>query len=232
MGEKKHLQLDRGFFGRRSGKPLTIRQVELMGGLLDDLAIDITEPPPDNLKTIFSIDVHAVWLESGFGGGEHLVHRAIENPDIGFIGIEPFRNGMAKALQEIEKAKLKNIRLYNEEAGPFLDWLPDKALDGFYLLYPDPWPKKRHFKRRFVNRRNLDRIARVLKAGSEFRFASDIDSYVEWTLEHCADHPDFNWLNGAQTNSRKPWMNWPGTRYEEKALREARVPRYLTFRRF
>lgn len=225
------LQLARGFFGRRAGKSLNEHQAELMGDFLGQLRIDTERPPPGSLAQIFPANVMQIWMESGFGGGEHLVHRARENPTFGFIGVEPFRNGMAKALAAVDAAELHNIRLHDAEAGHLLDWLPEASLDGFYLLYPDPWPKKRHFKRRFVNGANLDRIARVLKPEAELRIASDIDSYVEWTLAHCAAHPAFEWLDGSEENSLRPWANWPGTRYEAKAVREGRRPRYLTFRR-
>lgn len=231
MSNKTGEQLVRGFFGRRSGKSLKGRQAELMESFRQRLMIDINGKTPASLIDLFDETVQSIWLEIGFGGGEHLVHRAAENPDTGYIGIEPFRNGMAKALVAIEDAGLSNIRIYDEEAGPFLDWLPQKSLDGIYLLYPDPWPKTRHFKRRFINETNLDRIARALKTDHEFRFASDIDSYVEWTVEHCAAHPTFEWLNGSQEHSLQAWENWPGTRYEAKALREGRLPRYLSFQR-
>lgn len=224
-------RLKRGFYGRRAGKGLRGRQAELMGDYDEHpLTLSISKPCPQDVKSLFATKVSSVWLESGFGGGEHLVHRAKENPDIGFIGIEPFRNGMARALQMIEEEGLQNIRLYNDEGGPFLDWLPASSLSGYYLLYPDPWPKKRHFKRRFVNTENLKRIQRALIGGSEFRCASDIDSYVEWTIEHCAENSAFNWLNGSEENALTPWDNWPSTRYEAKALREGRTPRYLTFK--
>ena len=224
-------QLKRGFYGRRAGKGLRGRQAELMDDYsTHPLTLSIEEPCPQDLTALFDVPVSSVWLESGFGGGEHLVHRAKENPETGFIGIEPFRNGMARALQNIEEEGLQNIRLYNDEGGPFLDWLPASSLSGYYLLYPDPWHKKRHFKRRFVNKQNLERIERVLIEGAEFRCASDIDAYVEWTVEHCADNPAFKWLNGSEEKSLTPWDNWPSTRYEAKALREGRIPRYLTFK--
>lgn len=237
ISKKNHIpmghgdQLARGFFGRRVGKALNDRQAVLMGDYLDHLKIDTEVAAPSSLSDLFDANVSLIWMESGFGGGEHLVHRARENPQTGFIGVEPFRNGMAKALVSIEEAELKNIRVYDEEAGALLDWLPVQSLDGFYLLYPDPWPKTRHFKRRFINQVNLDRIARVLKPETEFRVASDIDAYVEWTLEHCAAHSAFTWLDGVEDKALKPWANWPGTRYEAKAIREGRVPRYLTFKR-
>lgn len=224
-------QLARGFFGRRAGKTLTKRQAALMADLLPRIGLDIDAPAPLDLHGLFEHPVGKIWLESGFGGGEHLIHRALQNPGTGFIGIEPFRNGMAKALVDIDERGLQNIRLYAEEAGALLDWLPPASLDGFYLLYPDPWPKPRHFKRRFINRDNLERIARVLKPGADFRLASDIDSYVEWAVDQCAAHGAFRLVNMSAETALEPWDGWPGTRYEEKALREGRCPRYLTFER-
>ena len=219
------------FFGRRVGKPLSSRRAALMETHLPRLQIDLDRAPPAILTDLFDGPVRAVWLEVGFGGGEHLLHRAREHPDIGFIGVEPFVGSMAKAVAAIVEQDLKNIRLYADDAVNVLDWLPPASLDGAYQLYPDPWPKRRHWKRRFVNAENLDRYARVLKPGAEFRFASDIDTYVDWTLHHCRDHPAFDWQAETAADWRIPWKGWPGTRYEAKAIREGRVPRYLTFRR-
>lgn len=230
MSDGSEKPSDRGFYGRRAGKTLTGRQAELVKDRLHQLLLNSTQPPPQDLTQLFSAPVTSIWFESGFGGGEHLIFRALENPAAGFIGVEPFKNGMAKVLVGIEDAGLSNVRLYDEETGPLLDWLPENSLDGFYLLYPDPWPKMRHFKRRFINQRNLTRIARVLKPGAELRVASDIDSYIKWTLEHCAEHPAIELVNESEGAMLKPWPNWPGTRYEAKAIREGRLPRYLTFR--
>jgi tRNA (guanine-N7-)-methyltransferase len=145
--------------------------------------------------------------------------------------VEPFVNGMAKLMLALETAPLDNLRVHDDDATRLLDWLPDASLSGIDLFYPDPWPKKRHFKRRFVNRANLDRFARVMKPGAPFRFASDIDSYVDWTLLHCRDHPAFAWQAETAADWREPYEGWPGTRYEAKALREGRRPAYLSFRR-
>ena len=219
------------FYGRRKGKPLGPRRSALMENELPRLGLDLTAPPPDDLAGLFAVPVREVWLEVGFGGGEHLLHRARENPDVGFIGVEPFVGSMAKAVSAVVSGGIKNIRLHDDDAVYVLDWLPEASLDLAYQLYPDPWPKKRHWKRRFINSGNLDRYARVLKPGAEFRFASDIDTYVDWTLRHCHDHAAFEWMAECADDWRRPWAGWPGTRYEEKALREGRVPRYLTFRR-
>src|SRR6185436_8291109 len=153
----------------------------LMNTLLPQLAIDLSKPTPADLRTLFG-GVDDVRLESGFGGGEHLIAEAAQHPRSGFIGIEPFVNGMAKALAAIEERKLENIRLYHGDATEMLAWLPAASLVRFDLLYPDPWPKRRHWKRRFVQDGSVAAIARIVKAGGEFRFASDIADYVAWTL--------------------------------------------------
>lgn len=219
------------FFGRRKGKPLSSRRTGLMETELPRLRLNLDEAPPPDPADLFEAPVREVWLEVGFGGGEHLLHRARENPDIGLIGVEPFIGSMAKAVNAVVSEDIANVRLYDDDAVNVLDWLPEGSIDLAYQLYPDPWPKKRHWKRRFINQQNLDRYARVLKPGAEFRFASDIDTYVDWTLRHCHDHPSFEWSADSADDWRKPWANWPGTRYEAKALREGRIPRYLTFRR-
>lgn len=222
---------DGSFYGRRMGKPLTPRQRLLMDSDMPRLRPDLGQPAPANLTALFDAPVDEVWLEVGFGGGEHLIHRAVENPRVGFIGVEPFVTSMAKALSEVVDRGLGNVRLYDDDAIKLLDWLPEASLSRAYQLYPDPWPKKRHWKRRFINPQNLDRYARALKPGSDFRFASDIDTYVDWALRHIRDHEAFDWTAETADDWRLPWPTWPGTRYEAKAFREGRVPRYLTFRR-
>lgn len=219
------------FFGRRKGKPLSPRREALMENELPRLALDPNAPPPADPKDLFEGNVADVCLEVGFGGGEHLLHRARTNPQTGFIGVEPFVGSMAKAVAAVVDEGLVNVRLYDDDAVNVLDWLPEASLDLAYQLYPDPWPKKRHWKRRFINEENLDRYARVLKPGSEFRFASDIDTYIDWTLRHCRNHPRFEWLAETASDWKTPWQGWPGTRYEAKAIREGRTGRYLTFRR-
>lgn len=219
------------FFGRRKGKPLSATRTALVASELPRLSLDLNVQAPRSLAELFDKPVTEVWLEIGFGAGTHLLHRARENPETGYIGIEPFVGSMAKMVTAVTDEGLRNIRLYDDDAIHVLDWLPKGKLDGVYQLYPDPWPKKRHWKRRFINVQNLDRYARVLKPGAEFRFSSDIDTYVDWTLLHCKAHEAFNWTAEGALDWREPWTGWPGTHYEAKALREGRVPRYLTFRR-
>jgi tRNA (guanine-N7-)-methyltransferase len=218
------------FFGRRKGHALKPRQAALMGTLLPRLSLDLSSPAPADLRALFH-GVDDVRLESGFGGGEHLIAEAERHPRTGFIGIEPFINGMAKALAAIEERKLENIRLHHGDATDMLAWLPAASLVRFDLLYPDPWPKRRHWKRRFVQDASVAAIARVVRPGGEFRFASDIADYVAWTLTRLMRSPDFTWTAEQADDWRKPWNGWSGTRYEAKAKREGRVPCYLIFRR-
>jgi len=218
-------------WGRRKGKPLSARRLMLMRQRLPDLAIDIDKAAPARLESLFAAAVSGVCLEIGFGSGEHLIHEAQSRPGIGFIGIEPFLNGLAKAVAVIADLGLDNVRLFGGDAGVLLDWLPPDSLVRIDLLYPDPWPKKRHWKRRFVNHENLARFSRVLASGGSFRFVSDIDSYVAWTLALCLTRPDFDWMAVRADDWRKPFPVWSGTRYEAKALTAGRQPTYLEFRR-
>ena len=202
-----------------------------MRRLLPDLLIDLSAPASVDLAALFPHAPQGVILEIGFGGGEHLLAHAGRRPEVGFIGVEPFVNSMAKLVTALDATPLPNIRLYDDDATQLLDWLPDASLNQIDLLYPDPWPKKKHLKRRFVNATNLDRFARVLKPGGTFRFASDIDTYVNWTLQHIDRHPAFAWTARRADDWRTPFSHWPGTRYEAKALGEGRTPAYLTFHR-
>jgi len=218
-------------YGRRKGKPLSPRRAALMVSQFPKLAIDTPKPPPADLATLFAHAPARVRLEIGFGGGEHLLAAARREPDVGFIGVEPFLNGMATAVAGIVDGGLKNVRLFAGEASVLLDWLPDRSLDSVDVLYPDPWPKKRHWKRRFISDENLDRLACVLKSGGDLRFASDIPSYVEWTLAHILRRSDFAWTAERAADWTSPFPDWPGTRYESKALAAGRAPTYLAFRR-
>lgn len=218
-------------WGRRKGKPLSAHRRALLDRWLPVLAIDTAKPAPANLGALFPVPVSEACLEIGFGGGEHLLHEARSRPGTGFIGVEPFLNGLAKAVAGIAELGIENVRLFPGDAVALLDWLPAASLTRIDLLYPDPWPKKRHWKRRLVSQENLDRFARTLIPGGSFRVASDIDSYIDWTLRHCLGRPDFDWTAERADDWRKPFRGWPGTRYEAKALAAGRRPTYLDFRR-
>jgi tRNA (guanine-N7-)-methyltransferase len=218
------------FFGRRQGHKLSPRQAGLLETVLPRLALDLTTPPGD-LPGLFAGPVDSVRLEIGFGGGEYLVAEAQRQPRTGFIGIEPFVNGMAKALSAIEARKLDNIRLHHGDAADVVRWLPSAALAGVDLVYPDPWRKRRHWKRRFVQDASLAAIARLLRPAGEFRFVTDIPDYAAWTLERGLRSPDLIWTAERADDWRLPWQGFTGTRYEAKAKREDRHPCYLIFRR-
>ena len=218
------------FFGRRKGHALKPRQAALIETLLPRLALDLTVPAPHDLRTLFDAAAQ-MRLESGFGGGEHLVAEAERSPDTGFIGIEPFINGMAKILASISDRGLRNIRLHHGDATDVLAWLPDEGLARFDLLYPDPWPKRRHWKRRFVQAGSVAQIARIVRPGGEFRFVTDWPDYAAWTLRHLAHARDFEWTAECADDWRLPWSGFTSTRYESKAKREGRSPCYLIFRR-
>lgn len=232
IGGARKSRATEAFFGRRKGKALRANQERLVHGPLDALRLDLANPAPADLTALFPAAVTAIRLEIGFGGGEHLIHRARTHPGTGFIGVEPFVNSMAKLLASIEASGVRNIRLHDDDAVQVLDWLPDASVDHIDLLYPDPWPKKKHWKRRFVSDVNLKRFHRVLKPGGFFCFASDIDSYINWTLQHADRHGGFDWTARNAADWLTPFADWPGTRYEAKARREGRSSAYLTFRKF
>ena len=218
------------FFGRRKGKPLKPEQARVIAELLPRLRLDAAALPAD-LAQVFPYPVSEVRLEIGFGGAEHLLAAAKAAPQIGFIGAEPFLNGIAKGLLGIEANGLRNVRLWNEDVRPLIDRLPAASLAWVYLYYPDPWPKRRHWKRRFVVDENVARLARVLRPGGLFRFATDWADYAAWTLSHLRRSPEFRWTPRAPSAWLEPWPDWLRTRYETKAIREGRVPSYLEFER-
>lgn len=221
----------RAFFGRRKGHTLKPRQAALFDTLLPKLHLDLARPPPADLRTLFPNAADELRLEIGFGGAEHLVAQAQAHPNVGFIGTDAFLNGVAKALVAIDADKLCNIRLYFGDASELLDWLPAGALTRIDLLYPDPWPKRRHWKRRFIQDASLNRLARLLKPGGELRFATDIADYAVYALARVLRSRDFIWTAECADDWRKAWPDFSGTRYEAKAKREGRTPAYFIFRR-
>jgi tRNA (guanine-N7-)-methyltransferase len=220
----------RAFFGRRKGHRLKPQQAVLLETLLPRLALDLDTRPPA-LTSLFESAVREMRVEIGFGGGEHLIAEAERHPQCGFIGVEPFANGMAKALSAIAARGLANIRLHFGDAIHVLDWLPSSSIVGLDLLYPDPWPKRRHWKRRFVQDATVAAVARVLKPRGTFRFVTDWPDYAAWTLQHLMRSRDFEWTAERADDWRLPWPGFTATRYEAKAKREGRVPCYLIFRR-
>ena len=221
----------RAFFGRHKRHALKPRQAALVETLLPRLGLDLAKTAPADPHTLFPHSVDEVRLEIGFGGGEHLVAQAAANRSVGYIGTDAFLNGVAKALVAIDEHRLDNIRLFSGDASELIDWLPGASLARIDLLYPDPWPKRRHWKRRFVQDDNLKRLARLLKSGGEFRFATDIPGYAEYVLMRILRSGDFVWTAARADDWRKPWPGFVRTRYEAKAIREGRTPAYFIFRK-
>lgn len=219
------------FFGRRKGHKLRPHHASLIEDLLPRLALDISAPAPATLTALFPAGTSAVRLEIGFGGGEHLLAEAIAFPTTGFIGCEPYVNGMAKILAQIEARNLTNIRLFAGDAGELLAWVPPQSLARIDLIHPDPWPKRRHWKRRFVQDTTIAAMARALTPQGEFRFVCDIDDYTSWTLWHMQNSSDFTWLAEHADDWRAPWPGYTMTRYGAKATREGRKASYLRFQR-
>jgi tRNA (guanine-N7-)-methyltransferase len=219
------------FFGRRKGHKLRAHQADLVAHLLPRLALDISGPAPSDIADLFNPPVREIRLEIGFGGGEHLAAEARAQGETGFIGCEPYVNGMAKILAQIESHDIRNIRLFAGDAAELLAWLPARQLTRIDLIHPDPWPKRRHWKRRFVQDATVAAMARVVTNGGEFRFVSDIDDYCAWTLMHLARSRDFVWTAECAADWRAPWDGYTLTRYGQKAEREGRRATYLRFRR-
>jgi len=230
-GEEIAARKHGSFFGRRKGHRLRARQADLIEHLLPRLALDIAGPPPADAIRLFDLPVEDIRLEIGFGGGEHLSAEARALPNTGFIGCEPYVNGMAKILAAIEENNIGNIRLFAGDAAELLAWVPKHSLARIDLIHPDPWPKRRHWKRRFVQDATIKAMARVLKAGGEFRFVSDIDEYCAWTLSHFSHSSDFVWTAERASDWCEPWPNYTMTRYGRKAEREGRQATYLRFER-
>ena len=220
----------RAFFGRRSGKRLHKGQDRLYAELLPELEIALPEGTLDP-RMLFP-EASRFEIEIGYGGGEHLARMASENPATGYIGCEVFSGGIAKLLEATEARALGNIRLFTDDALKLLVKLPPASLDAAYLLYPDPWPKTRHHKRRFISPTTLGELARVLKPGAVFRFATDIEDYANWTLAHIVRSPDFTFAPAQPGIWHQPYAGWQPTRYEEKARLEGRnISFYLEFQR-
>jgi tRNA (guanine-N7-)-methyltransferase len=222
---------DRAFFGRRKGHKLRPRQAQLIETLLPILAIDLSRPAPHDLRTLFPVPVIDLVMEIGFGGGESMIMQSRDQPRTGFIGVEPFVNGMAKVLAAIEGTGLRNIRLHFDDAINLLAWLPDASLARIDLIHPDPWPKRRHWKRRFIQDEMVARLARILRRGGEFRFVTDIADYAGWTLLRLLRSGRFEWTAQCADDWREPWAGFARTRYHAKAAREERASCCLVFRK-
>ncbi len=227
------LHLELRSFGRRRGRTLTARQQNLVDELLPRLRLplDCRAPLADELASALVTGAVATWLEIGFGGGEHLVAQATANPGAAIIGCEPFIDGVVKVLARIEEQGLSNVRLHDDDARDVLRWLPPASIDRAFVLFPDPWPKARHRKRRLVSGPTLSLLARVMKPGSQLRVATDIGDYARTILEAIAHQAAFRWTATCPADWRVQGCDWPVTRYQKKAIREERCSYFLRFER-
>ena len=219
----------RRVYGRRRGRPLRQGRQLLNQSLLPRLAIALPECGALDPKGLFAASVASVWLEIGFGGGEHLAEQAERHPEIGFVGVEVFENGVARLVGEIARRGLDNIRIFADDARLLLDRIVPDSIGQVFILFPDPWPKRRHHKRRLVAPATLDRLAAIMRPGAELRLATDDSDYLAWMLEHLTAHPDFVWLARRPADWRERPPDWPATRYEEKARAAGRAPAFLRF---
>ena len=216
----------RRLYGRRRGRPLRQGRQLLQQELLPRLAVTLPEQGTLEPASLFPASPAAVWLEIGFGGGEHLAEQAERHPGIGFIGSEVFENGIARLVGEVARRDLGNVRILADDARLLLDCLAPASLGRVFILFPDPWPKLRHHKRRLVAPATLDRLAVVMQPGAELRLATDDPGYLVWMLEHVTAHPHFVWLARCAADWRERPADWPATRYEEKALAAGRTPAF------
>jgi tRNA (guanine-N7-)-methyltransferase len=216
-------------YGRRRGRRLSPRQQALLEHDLPKVAIDLASPPPARLTDLFGDTLGDVWLEVGFGDGKHLLWQAEHNTDIGIIGCEPFVDGVVKVLSALESGRLPNVRLHAEDARDLLAWLPTGSIGRLFVLFPDPWPKRRHGKRRLLGPATLALLVRCLRQGGELRVATDSADYVRTILLAVATEPDLLWQAAGPEDWRK--SSWPATKYEQKAISEGRKTYFLTFRR-
>ena len=219
-------------YGRRRGRRPSPRQAALWQEALPRLALDLSRPPPSRLGDLFAAPADDVWLEIGFGGGEHLIWQANHNPTVGFIGCEPFQDGVVKALSAIEAGGLGNIRLHPDDARPLLRWLPRSSISRVIILFPDPWPKKRHHKRRLIAPATLAELARITRVSAELRLATDDPGYAGWMLRVLLKERKFRWIAAGPEDWRQRAPDWPPTRYEQKAMRAGRRCYYFRFTRW
>jgi tRNA (guanine-N7-)-methyltransferase len=218
-------------YGRRRARPLRPGQRRLQQDLLPRLTIDLPEAEPLDPFSLFPMAVRDVWLEIGFGAGEHLAEQVEHHPEIGFIGCEVFEDGIVRLLGEVARRGVGNVRLFTDDARLLLAALPSSSIGRVFILFPDPWPKRRHHKRRLVAPAALDLLAKAMSDGAELRLATDDRDYLAWMLEHTIAHPDFVWLARRAADWRERPEDWPATRYEAKARTTGRAPAFLRFMR-
>ena len=229
MTDETKRQTGDKFYGRRKGKALTPTMQNRFDKILPQISIEAGDSKLN--KDVLFKDKSELWLEIGFGGGEHLSAQAQNNSDVGFIGCEPYINGTAKLIRDIDELELNNILIYPDDARHILDRLEDDSIDKAFALFGDPWRKYRHRYRRFISPDNLNRLSRVLKSGAILRIATDHPIYLQWIMKWAPNHPNFEWLDNNPNDWGVRTEDWYETRYERKAIKEGRKPYYFTFRR-
>ena len=219
-------------YGRRRGRKLRTAQQVLLDDVVPrlEIALDDTQRPIDP-ETLFECPVREVWLEVGFGAGEHLLAQAAANRDVGLIGCEPYVTGVVRMVRGLVDARLDNVRLWRDDARLLIDRLAEASLSRVFVLFPDPWPKTRHHKRRFISSAVLERLAAVMRDDAELRIATDDGGYLVWILAHLRASDAFLWTARRPSDWRRRPSDWPATRYERKALEDGRRCTYLRYRR-
>ncbi len=229
--DMKNLENIRGsrVYGRRQGKPLRKASQDRLDKYFPKLNIFVKPTEMIDPFVLFDEKPDDIWLEIGFGKGEHLVAQAIAHPNVGFIGCEPFLNGVSGLIDHIDREKIENVRFFMDDARLLMDALPDRSLSRAFILFPDPWRKKRHYKRRVVSPGNVAVLSRLLKDDAELRIATDHHDYCRWILARLLENNDFDWKNDHPDDWHKRPADWPETRYEIKALKAGRKSAYMTF---
>lgn len=231
----KHLEDIQGsrFYGRRQGKALSEARQGRLDQWLPEIEINLSQADPESPlqgpEVYFSSPQKEYWLEIGFGKGEHLAAQACAHPQVGIIGSEPFLNGVSGLVDLVDQHQLSNVRIFMDDARVLMDSLPDQSLSRAFILFPDPWPKARHHKRRIVSAGNIAVLARLLKDGAELRIGTDHMEYCRWIMAHMLENTDFDWVAETPEDWRRRGPDWPATRYETKSLAQGRKSSYLRF---
>lgn len=224
------LPQQRYIWGRRQSRPLKENQRQALADLWPEVSLELPEQSRINPLHLFNTPLTDLWIEIGFGGGEHLAAQAVLHPDIGFVGCEPFINGVASLMVQIQDNSLKNIRVVKDDARLLLARLPDRSAGRIFVLFPDPWPKQRHHKRRIIQNATVTTFGRILKQGGLLLMATDDAPYAQWMQSVMAQQVNFELvLDGRKTVYERP-ADWPPTRYEQKGIAEGRSPVYLVYR--
>ncbi|MCE3230643.1 MAG: hypothetical protein K0R52_571 [Alphaproteobacteria bacterium] len=225
------LPQQRSVWGRRQSRPLKENQRQALADLWPWVSLALPEQSMINLPDLFPLPMEDLWVEIGFGGGEHLATQAALHPTVGFVGCEPFVNGVASLMVRIQEQSLRNIRILKDDARLLLARLPDQSIGRIFVLFPDPWPKKRHHKRRMIQHATVDTFARILKPGGFLHMATDDAAYAVWMQDIMAQHREFKLDLGERTSITERPLDWPLTRYEQKGIAQGRAPVYLAYRK-